>query len=136
MTATGRGVLAGMLTLLASVAMLATLLALYANYALVSSSGFSDRALSVVHSGNVETLIISTVTDHVVADTGGGVAVQPLVDHAVRAALVDGRFDGEIRAAAGLLHRELMSGTANSLTLTVPEAGQVIAANVGRTTRG
>lgn len=84
-----------------------------------------------MHSDDVETQIVRTVTDRVLAGTGGAVAVQPLVDRAVRAALANGRWDGEIRAAAGLLHRELLSGTANSLTLTLPEAGQAIAATVG-----
>lgn len=120
-----------MVTLLASVAMLAALLAVYANHVLVSSSGFSDRAVRVVGSGDVEALIVSTVTGRLAVVTGDAAAVEPLVDGAVRAAVANGRFNGEIRAAAGLLHRELMSDTANSLTLTLPNAGSAIAAGLG-----
>lgn len=119
------------MTALASVAILATLLTGYANRVLVSSSNFSDRAVSVVQSGAVRALIISTVTGHVVAATGGQTSLQPTIEQAVGTALSSAQINREIRRSAASLQSQLMSGTANSLTLTLPDAGPAIAASVG-----
>ncbi len=127
----GRGFLSAVATGLATAAMLATLLALYANHVLVNSAAFSDRAVSVVRSSEVESLIVRAVTDRVVADIGDEASLQPLIDRAVRTTLATGQVTADVRVAAGLLHGELMSGTANSLTLTLPDAGSSIASAIG-----
>ncbi|MDE3132307.1 MAG: hypothetical protein KGL16_14245 [Acidobacteriota bacterium] len=131
MTRTSRALLAAVFTALASVAILATLLAGYASRVLVSSSSFTDRAVGVVRNGAVESLIAGTVTDRVVAIAGGGSSVRPTIEQSVHSALSNPQITREIRASAGSLQAQLMSGTANSLTLTLADAGPAIAASVG-----
>ena len=123
---TGRTFLAAVVTMLASVAMLVTLLAQYAN-ALTNSSSFSSRAVTVVQSGPVESLIVDTVTGRLLDEVGGGASLQPIVADGVRQALSNGRITGEVRAAAQSLQSQLASGQANALTLTLPDVGAAIA---------
>jgi hypothetical protein len=130
-TGGGRRFLAAIATVFASVAMFATLLAVYANHALVNSAGFSDRAVKVVRSADVESLIAETVTDRVVADAGDQLSLEPVAAEAVRTALSNGQITEAVRVAAHSLHGELMSGAANSLTLTLPDVGPSIASSIG-----
>lgn len=127
-----RTFLAGLATVIASVAIFVTLLAQYASV-LSDSSSFSDHAVSVVHSGAVESLVVNTVTGRVLDQVGNDASVQPLVQTAVRDALSNSRITGEVRAAAGTLQRELASGKANALTLTLPDIGPTIAPSVEST---
>ena len=121
--------MAGVVTTLASLAILLALLAHDANRTLVSP-GFSSRALSVVRSGPVETLIVDNVTQRLVLDLGAPATVQPMIQTAVRDVLADPQVSAEIRAAAKLLQSELVSGVANTLTLTLPDVGSRVASRV------
>ncbi len=126
----GRGSLAALLTLLTTAAMFVTLLAAYANHALVSSAGFSNRAVSALHDGNVESLISQAVTNRVVADAGGETSVQPVIQSAVLRAVSSTQLDQEFRSAATSLHDELISGTADDLILRLPDVGAAIAPSI------
>jgi hypothetical protein len=130
MTRAGRGFLAALLTLLATVAMLVTLLAQYANHVLVSPSGFSDRAVSVLHTGAVQSLVAQAVTDRLVASAGGETSVQPVIQSAVLQAVSSTQVDSEFRGAATSLHNQLISGTADDLVLSLPDIGAAIAPSV------
>ena len=107
-----------------------TLFAYYANNVLVNSNNFSDRAVTVAHTPAVESLIVDTVTNRVLADVGDLPGLQPLVHDAVRAAVSNAQITEVIRAAAGSLQRQLVSGHANTLTLTLPGVGSSIASIV------
>ena len=128
-TSTGRTFLAAVVTVIASVAMLVTLLAHCANV-LAGSSSFSSRAVSVVQTGAVESLIIDSVTSRVLDAVGNQTSVQPMVRDAVREALSNPQITGEIRATAETLQRELVSGRANALTLTLPDIGPATASSL------
>ncbi len=132
MKSTSRTFLAGLATVVASVAIFVTLLAQYARV-LSESSSFSNHAVTVVHSGAVEALIVNTVTGRVLDEVGNNANVQPLVQIAVRDALSNGRITAEVRGAAQTLQRELASGQANALTLTLPDIGSAIAPSVEST---
>ncbi len=124
-----RTVLAAAVAVLASVAILVTLLAHYANV-LTNSSSFSSRAVRVVHSGAVQSLIVDTVTGRVLDETGNQPGAQQLINEAVRAALSNRQIIGEIRAAARTLQTELDSGHADALTLTLPAIGSAMAPTI------
>lgn len=133
MTLRTRKLLAAPVTVLASVAILATVLAAYANRIVVSPQTFSGRALSVVRAGPVESLIVQQATGRVLAAVGAQPGVRPVVDAAVRDALSNSLVTREIQVAAGSLQTQLVSGTAGSLTLTLPNLGPSIAAGVRST---
>lgn len=129
MNSTGRTFLAAVATVVASVAIFVTLLAHYANV-LANSSSFSSRAVRVVHTGAVESLIVDAVTGRVVDVVGNDPNLQPLIKDGVRQALSNGQITGEIRAAAGSLQSQLVSGQANALILTLPDAGSAVASAI------
>jgi hypothetical protein len=126
----GRRLLGALLTTVASSAILFTVLAQYADHVLLDPGSFSDRAVAVVRTPGVESLVVDTITNHIVGISGDETSVQPVVETAVRQALSNAQVTEEIRSAASLLQSEAVSGTANALTLTLPNVGPVIAANV------
>lgn len=130
MTAAGRRLSAAVVTALASLAMLVTLLAHQADQVLVNSSSFSDRAVRVVRTPAVDSLVVAAVTHRLLSYVGDQANLQPIVEEAVHVAVSDRRITGEVRAAAGSLDRELLSGNANTLTLTLPDVGASIAPRI------
>jgi hypothetical protein len=124
-----RAFLAAVVAGLASVAMLVTLLAHYARV-FANASSFSGRALSVVHSGAVESLIVNSVTNRVVGEAGVQATARPMIEQGVREALSNRQITAEIRATAATLQSELVSGHANALTLTLPDIGPATAASL------
>ena len=125
----GRTFLAAVATVVASVAILATLLA-HSAHVLVDSSSFSSEAVRVVQTVTVESFIVDSVTNRVVAEVGDQPAVRPLVNAGVHEALSHPQITDEIRRAAATLETELASGHASALTLTLPDAGSPIAATI------
>ena len=133
MTRTSRRFLAAVVTMVASVAICVTLLAYYANHVLANSGSFSGRAVNVVLSNGVESLIVDRVTDRVSEVVGNETSAQPAIEDAVRQALSNGQVSATIRAAAVSLQNQLTSGDANSLTLTLPDIGASMASSVEST---
>ncbi|MDA8069262.1 MAG: hypothetical protein M0T77_11730 [Actinomycetota bacterium] len=133
MTDTGRGVLAGVLTALACLAMPVTLASEYAAQVLGSPGGFSGRAVTVVESSGVDSLVVGAVTNRVMALTGGQSGVQPIVQEAVRTALASPQVIASVQNAAASLQRELVAGSASTLTLTLPGIGSSAAPVVAAT---
>ncbi len=131
MSRASRGFLAALVSVLATVAILITLLAQYANHVLVSPDNFSNRAVSALHTEDVQSLIVQTVTDRLAADAGGETSVQPVIQAAVVQAVSSPQVNREFRVAARSLHGELVSGTADQLTLTLPDIGSAIASSIG-----
>jgi hypothetical protein len=131
MSRAGRRLLAALISVLATVAMLVALLASYANHALVSPGNFSNRAVSVLRTGDVESLVVQTVTDRLVADAGDEVRLRPVIQAAVLQAVSSAEVDREFRLAAESLHSELVSETPDELTLTLPNIGSSIASSIG-----
>ena len=116
MTYSGRRLLAGLVTVLASAVILLTLLAHYAQ-TLVDPAGFANKAVAVVHTQGVQSIIASTVEDHIVSEVPGASTVQPEISAAVGEALASQQVSADIREAAVSLQSQLVSGTATSLTL-------------------
>jgi hypothetical protein len=133
MTRTSRRFLAAVVTTVAAAAICVTLLAYYANHVLANSAGFSDRAVNVVLSDGVESLIVGRVTDRVTEVVGNESSLRPEIEDAVREALSNGAVTVEIREAAESLQNQLTSGGANSLTLTLPDVGASLASSVEST---
>jgi hypothetical protein len=133
MTRTSRRFLAAVVTMVAAVAICLTLLAYYANHVLANSASFSGRAVNVVLSNGVESLIVDRVTDRVTEVVGSDTSVQPVIDEAVREALSNAQVSAAIREAAESLQNQLSSGDANSLTLTLPDFGSSLASSVEST---
>jgi hypothetical protein len=130
MTHTGRRVLAAVATVVATLAILLTLFANYANHIFVNSASFSGRAVNVVQTPAVESAIVGIVTDRLVADAGNDSSLRPVIEDAVREVLSNGQITGEIRAAATSLQSELVSGTATRLTLALSGLGSSIASQI------
>lgn len=131
MTHTSRTVAAAGLSLLAIIAILATVLAQYTHQVLVNPAGFANRAVSVVRNQDVELLVVERVTSQVAQATGDAAAIQPLAEDAVTRLLSNGEVIGQIRATALSLQRQLVSSGANSLVLTLPDLGSSLAASAG-----
>jgi hypothetical protein len=123
--------MAALLSLLATAAMLVTLLALYANHVFVSPGGFSNRAVSVLDTGDVRSLIVQSVADRLVGEAGSETSLRPVIQAAVLQAVSSAQVNREFRLVAVSLHGELVSGTADELTLTLPDIGPVIASSIG-----
>lgn len=134
MRSSPRSFLAAVVSFVACVAVLVTLLAHYANV-LTSSASFSNRAVSLVQTSGVQSLIVDAVTNRVLAEVGDQTSVRPVVEDAVSRAMSNPQITGEIRAAAGLLQSELVSGEANALTLTLPNIGAAVASVVRPTSQ-
>jgi hypothetical protein len=130
MTSTGRTFFAAVVSVLATVAILATLLSFYVNRVLVSSDGFSSRAVSMLHTSAVQSLVAQTVTDRLPINAGEE-ALQPVLRSAVARAMSSSLVDQDFRAAAQSLHNQLVSGTADQLLLTLPGIGSALASGLG-----
>jgi len=128
MRRSGRSLLAAAVTGLTGIVMLIAVLAHYAS--VMSSPGFSARALRVVSTGPVRSLIVENIDGRVLAVTGNQSGIQPLISVAVEQALSDSRVRADIRAAAESLQSQLVSGDAHSLTLSLPDIGPAIAASI------
>jgi hypothetical protein len=124
-----RGFLALVATLLTSVAILITLLAHYANV-VSSSATFSNRAVQLVHTGAVRSLIVDNIANRLLGEVGNQASLQPVITEAVSEAMDNQRISDEVSAAASSLHNQLVSGHANALSLTLPDIGPAIAAVV------
>lgn len=129
MTYSGRRLLAGLVTVLASAVILLTLLAHYAQ-TLVDPAGFANKAVAVVHSQGVQSIIARTVEDHIVSEVPGASTVQPEISAAVAEALASQQVSADIREAAVSLQSQLVSGTATSLTLALPDLGSALASSI------
>lgn len=123
-----RQFLAAVVTVLASAVLLLTVLAHYAR--LADSASFAERAVSVLRSGPVRSLIVGDIAGRLLAAGADSSGAQPLIAEAVREALTDRLVTAEIRAAAASLQGQLLTGHAGNLTLTLPELGPGIASSL------
>jgi hypothetical protein len=128
-TYNGRRFLAGFVTVLASAVILVTLLAHYAQ-TLVDPAGFANKAVAVVHTQGVESIIASTVDDRIVSEVRGASTVEPEISSAVSEALASEQVSTDIREAAVSLQSQLVSGRATSLTLALPDFGSSLASSI------
>jgi hypothetical protein len=129
MTSTGRTFFAAVVSVLATVAILATVLSFYVSRVLVSSDGFSSRVVSMLHESAVQSLVVQAVTNRLPINAGDA-ALQPVLQSAVTRAMSSSLVDQDFRAAAQSLHSQLVSGTANQLVLTLPGIGSAIASSI------
>lgn len=128
MKSAARQFLAAVVTVLASVVLLLTIVAHYAR--LADSAGFADRAVSVVRAGPVRSLIVNVIASRLLAGGAKSSGIHPPVDEAVQQALFDGPVTAEVRAAAASLQTQLLSGHAGDLVMTLPDLGPAIASSL------
>lgn len=121
----GRTLLAALLTVLASAAMLLALIS--GSVTSLTGSGFAGRALRVVEAGPLRSAVLTTVTDHVLAVTGNRATVAPIVSRAVDEVFASPLVSAEISAAARSLQGQLESGRASALRLALPGIGPRLA---------
>lgn len=86
--------------------------------------------MAVVRTGPVESLVVNTVTSRILAYVGDQPSIEPAIQAAVRQAVSNRAITEEIRAAAESLQAQLVSGHANTLTLTLPHVGSAVAASI------
>jgi hypothetical protein len=133
MTDAGRRLIAGAITLLASVMILVTLIASYVNHAFVNTTTFADHATSVLHSDGVDHLIVTRVTDQVIPNATEAASIRPDLELAVHDLVSSRPVTNEFRAAAESLQEQLVSGNAHQLTLQLPNVGTALASRVSST---
>jgi hypothetical protein len=131
MTHAGRGLAAALLTLLASIMILVTLVTSYVNHEFANSSNFADQATSVLRSNSIDQLIVTRVTDEVVPNSRLASSVRPEIETAVHEIVSSRPVTDEFRAAAENLQAQLAAGNADRLTLELPDVGSALASQVG-----
>ena len=117
------------LVVLASVLLFAATLAGYARLVLFDSEQFADRASATLADPSVRAEIGERVTDEIVLRNQADLlAVRPLIASAASSIAGGSAFRGLFRRAVLDAHRAIIHGDRNTLTLTLADAGTVVAA--------
>jgi hypothetical protein len=115
----------------ALVALLLALLAGYADRAIFSSDQFADRAVAALQDERVRDRAATKLTDEVVlAQAGDLLAARPLIEQAAAGVVGGAAFRQLFRAAVRDVHAATFEGDADTITLTIADAGTVVAAAV------
>jgi hypothetical protein len=124
-----RAIAARVLVVLASVTIVLALVAGYARQSAVNSDQFANRATAALRDDSVRTLIAQKITDEVVLRNQADLlAARPLIE-SVTSEIVGGRaFTGLFRKAVRDVHRALFKRDENTVALTIPDIGTVLAA--------
>src|SRR4051794_32133119 len=102
---------------------------MYARVAYVDSDGFANRATDALRDDAVRTLAAERVTDDIVLERRQDLlAARPLIEGVVSGAIGSRAFTDLFRAGVRDAHRALVLGDAHTLTLTLADAGSVVAA--------
>ena len=117
------------LVVLASVLLVAATLAGYARLALFDSEQFADRAAATLADPSVRTLIGERVTDEIILRNEADLlAVRPLIASAVSGIVGGSAFRSLFRRGVLDAHRAIIKNDRDTLTLTLVDAGTVVAA--------
>src|SRR5689334_1185938 len=117
------------LVVMASVAVLLALVAVYVRIAAVDSDQFANRATAALRDDSVRGLIAARITDDVVLRHQSNLlAARPIIQ-SVTADIVGNRaFTGLFRRGVRDIHRAVFARDRNTVTLTLADVGTVIAA--------
>jgi hypothetical protein len=129
MTPRGRERAGPALAALAALLLAAAALTGYAARALLDADRFSDRAAVALQDDRVRTVLAERITDDLVlANEPDLVAARPLIASAVGGAIGGDAFAGLFRRGVRDLHRAVIAGDEDTLTLTLVDAATVAAA--------
>ena len=103
----------------------------YLQRAVVDPEQFADRAAAALAEPPVRALAAEQITDRLVlANAGDLVTARPLIESIAAEVVGGGAFRSLFRAAVLDLHRAAIAGDEGTVTLTIADAGTVIAAAV------
>ncbi|MQA74253.1 MAG: hypothetical protein GEU88_07945 [Solirubrobacterales bacterium] len=115
------------LVVIATIALLGSLLVGYASTALFDSDSFADRATSALDEQAVQSEVGALVTDNLVLKANADfVAVRPLIESVVSGIVGGGAFQGLFRKAVNDVHRAAFKHDQNTATLTLGDIGEVV----------
>jgi hypothetical protein len=117
------------LVVLASLVIVAALVAGYARHTAVDSDQFANRATAALRDESVKTLAGDRITDEVVLKNQADLlAARPIIS-SIAAEVVGGRaFTSLFRTAVRDVHRALFERNSETVTMTVADVGTVLAA--------
>jgi MFS family permease len=119
---------ARVLLVLTCVLLIATTVAAYAGRALFDSDQFTDRATAALQDPSVRELVADRVTDELVLPTQPDLlAARPVIVSAVSGVVGGNAFAGLFRRAVRDVHRAVFSRDEDTATLTLVDAGLVVA---------
>ena len=117
------------LVVVASVAMLLAVVAVYARHAIINSDQFANRASAALGDDSVRTLIAERLTDQVILARHANLqAARPLIQSTAADVVGGGAFRGLFRSAVRDVHRAVIAQDQDTVTLTVADVGTVLAA--------
>ncbi|HEY3188111.1 MAG TPA: hypothetical protein VGJ70_11595 [Solirubrobacteraceae bacterium] len=109
--------------------LLLALVAAYTRRAVVDSDQFANRATVALRDDSVRSLVAEKITDDVVlANQADLIAARPIIESVAGDIIGSRAFTGVFRAAVGDLHRALFDRDRDTVTLTVADAGTLLAA--------
>jgi hypothetical protein len=115
------------LVVLATVALVGALLAGYARRAAFDADQFANRATSALEDDSVRGLIAERITDDVVLRAEADlVAARPAIEAAAETVIGSAAFTELFRAGVRDLHRALIGGDKDTVTLTLVDVGTVL----------
>jgi hypothetical protein len=117
------------LVVLASLCIVLALIAGYVRRAAVNSDQFANRATVALHDDSVRSLIAERVTDDIVLSREADLlAARPLIESVVSSVVGSRAFTSLFRSAVRDVHRAVFDRNADTVTLTLADAGTVVAA--------
>jgi hypothetical protein len=123
--------LVGTLVVLASIVLALAVVAAYLERALVNGDQFANRATAALRDPTVRSLVAKQITDRVVLERLSGLTTaRPLIKSVVSSAVASPAFADLFRSAALGVHRSLFDEKRDTVTLTVPNAGPLVAARL------
>src|SRR3954471_14473785 len=133
MSPRGRRLASRLLVVLASVAIVLTLVVGYVRHTAVDSNQFANRATVVLQDKSVRSLIAERVTDDVVLEKQGDLlAARPIIEAAVSGIIGSRPFTTLFRAGVRDVHRALFDRDQHTVTLTLADVGTVVKAAVDK----
>jgi hypothetical protein len=120
------------LGVLAAVALLLSLLTLYANRVLFDSDQFANHVGAAVEQPAVKDEIGRRITDGIVEAQPDLVAVRPIIEGVAAGVVGSGAFNDLLRAAVRDVHRAVFKHDENTVTLTVADVGVVVSSALER----
>jgi hypothetical protein len=119
-----RAPVATVLVVLASVALLLTMVVGYARHALLNSGQFADRATVALQESPVRARLAQRVTDGLVLRADADLlAARPLIESAVNGIIQSGAFTTLFRKGVDDVHRAVFDRDSNTVTLTLTDVG-------------
>ena len=120
------------LGVLAAVALLLSLLTLYANRVLFDSDQFANHVGAAVEEPAVKDEVGRRITDGIVGAQPDLIAVRPIIQSVAAGVVGTGAFNDLLRAAVRDVHRAIFKHDENTVALTVADVGVVVSSALER----